>query len=224
MPLSPDAKFGIGILVATVLIIAGGAWYASQSSPVGSQSQDSTPVDQGLLVREDSPVRGAQDAQVTVVEFGDFECPACGALHPALQQIKEKYKDQPVRFVYRQYPLPQHPNAALSAEASLAAHAQGKFWELHDLMFENQTNLEREDIQGYAQQLGLNMDQFNNALDDHTYEDQVEHDIRDGRAAGVQGTPTLFINGIRYTQAYSIDGLSAQIDQALNTGENPDQQ
>ena len=212
MELSSDAKMGIGVLVATVLIIGGGAWYASQKQ---SSQEPTVAANTERLVLEDSHSLGADDAKVTVVEFGDFECPACGALHQPLKETKEKYADQSVRFVYRQFPLAQHPNALLAAEASEAAAAQGKFWEYHDLLFENQTALEREDLEQYAEQLTLNMDQFREALDNDTYRERVQQDRSDGNAVGVNSTPTVYINGVRYTGQYSVAALSQAIDAAL---------
>lgn len=214
MELSTDAKFGIGVLLTTVLIIGGAAWYGSTSEPA---SNTPVVVDQPeRLVREDDPVLGASDAQVTVVEFGDFQCPSCGALHPVLKQIKEQNQDKPVRFVYRQFPLTQiHDRALEASEASMAAQAQGKFWEYHDKLFENQRNLSNEDLQRYAQELGLNMDEFRAALDDGRFIDQIEQDIEDGRALGVAGTPTLFINNTAYRGTYSATELQSVIDSHL---------
>lgn len=213
MALTSEHKVLIGILIVTVAIIIGGAFLAGQDANAPTTS---APVaNQERLVREDDPVLGASDAAVTVVEFGDFECPACGALHRPLKEIKEIYADDSVQFVFRQFPLQQHENAQLSAEASLEAQAQGKFWEYHDLMFENQQSLTREDLEGYAAQLELDMDSFRSALDNGTYTDAVEEDKIDGRAVGVRGTPSLYINGVNYTGQYSVAGLSAAIDQAL---------
>lgn len=215
MPLSTDAIFGLSVVGVTVVIIAGAAWYASTRPETATNSPEPV-TDTSRLVREDDPTLGSSDARVTVVEFGDFECPACGSLHPILKQVKAQYADQSVRFVYRQFPLTQvHDHAQLAAEASLAAEAQGKFWEYHDLLFENQSNLTREDLERYAEQLGLNVDEFRAALDDHRYADQINSDVADGYSLGVPGTPTLFINDTRYTGTYSADALSAAIDERL---------
>lgn len=211
MHLTTETKVLIGGIVATVLIIVGGAYFmgSRQSGTVGEPVAE---IDR--LVREDDPALGPPDALVTVVEFGDFQCPACGALHPVLRQIKEANAKGSVRFVYRHFPLPQHEFAPLAAEASVAAQQQGKFWEYHDLLFENQSSLERADLERYAEQLGFNMDEFRKALDGHTYQDAVRQDVSDGTAVGVNSTPTLYINGVRYTGQYSIDALRAAIDQA----------
>mgnify|MGYP002624585724 FL=1 len=135
--MNSDTKVIICVVIATVVVIIGGALYANRNTNQAENHQ-TAPVDNPeRLVGADDPILGAENATVTVVEFGDFQCPACGALHPVLQQVKEDLGDQPVRFVYRQFPLTQiHEYAQLAAEASLAADAQGKFWEYHDLLFE----------------------------------------------------------------------------------------
>lgn len=214
--MNTDTKVIIGVIVATVVFIGGGAWYASQKPAATTEGQTLSAEQAARLVHEDDPALGATDAKVTVVEFGDFQCPACGALHSPLKQVKEQYQDQPVRFVFRQFPLTQiHEHALLAAEASLAAGAQGKFWEMHDLLFEGQTQLEREDLEKYAQQLELNMDQFRQALDEHSFQDAVAQDVADGRALNIRGTPTLYINGVQYTGQYSASALGAAIEVEL---------
>ncbi|MEX0649455.1 MAG: thioredoxin domain-containing protein [Candidatus Andersenbacteria bacterium] len=216
MPLSADAKFGIGVVAVTVLIIIGGAFYANRNNTVGPDGTTRPINDPARLVRPDSPATGAENPQVTFVEFGDFECPSCAAFHPVLSQLKEQYKEQPVRFIYRQFPIRSaHPQAQLAAEASLAAHAQGKFWEYHDLLFSNQRALARENLERYAEQLELNMDEFRKALDDGTYKDAIEQDLEDGRIVGVPGTPSLFINDSEYLGERSVSAISTHIDSLL---------
>lgn len=159
--MNSDTKVIIGVIIATVLVIGGGAWYASKKPAATQPGQTLSAEQASRLVDEDDPTLGPADAKVTVVEFGDFECPSCGTLHGPLKQVKEMYKDKSVRFVYRQFPLTQvHKKAQLAAEASLAAQAQGKFWEMHNKIFENQSQLDREDFEAHAQDLGLNMDDF----------------------------------------------------------------
>lgn len=215
MEITTETKVLIGIIAATLIIIVGGAWLSGRNQ--GPSEAAPLTEEQGQrLVREDDPVLGTSDAKVTVVEFGDFQCPACGALHPALKSVKAAYADQPVRFVFRQFPLTQvHEHAALAAEAAVEAAAQGKFWEYHDRLFENQTALAREDLERYGEELGLDMEAFRAALNDGTHRAAITQDISDGNAVGVQGTPTVFINGIQYTGGYSAVGLQAAIDEAL---------
>lgn len=208
MDMSTETKVLIGVLAATILIIVGGAYLSGSG-----QSGDGEPVHQPeRLVRDESPVLGPDDAKVTVVEFGDFQCPACGALHPVLKQIKEDNKDNSVKFVYRHFPLPQHQFAQLASEASIEAQQQGKFFEYHDALFENQDALEREDLERYAQELELDMDSLRKALDDKIHKDVVSRDEQDARALGVSGTPTVYINGVKYSGQYSISGIQAEID------------
>jgi protein-disulfide isomerase len=208
MALTTETKILIGVLAVTVLIIVGGAWWAGRPNvPVVADS--------ARLVIPEAPVLGDSASPVTVVEFGDFECPACAALYGALKQVKDPQGGIPgARFVFRQYPLPQHPHAALAAEASLAAHAQGKFWEYHNQLFEHQDKLAREDLIEYARAIGLNVDDFTKALDEHTYKDAVQRDQADGLALRIQGTPSLFINGVLYTGNYAAADLKAAIEAA----------
>ena len=212
--MSTDTKIVLGVLVATVLIIAGAAMFSStrQTATTTGPVAVSNPE---RLVSDTAPVLGPEDAKVTFVEFGDFECPACGAVHPILQQVKEANKDKSVRFVYRHYPLPQHANADLAAQASVAAQQQGKFWEYHDLLFENQNSLEREDLEKYAQELGLDMDAFKAALDEKAHSDVISKDKADGNAVKVRGTPSIFVNNTQYVGDYSVDAFQAAIDEAL---------
>ncbi len=214
MTLTSDAKFIIGVLVATLLVIGGGAYITSKktASPTGKTVPASL---MQHLVREDSPALGAQDAKVTVVEFGDFQCPACGALHPVLTEVKKKYADASVQFVFRQFPLPQHENATAAARASLAAQAQGKFWEYHDTLFEHQTNLKAEDFITYAKSIGLDVNKFEQDLKASAISETVQRDRTDGNALGVRSTPTLFINDIQYTGKYTLNDISTVIDSML---------
>jgi protein-disulfide isomerase len=212
MGMTTETKLLIGVFLATIVIIAGGVWFASRK-----QVEQTGPVNESeRLVRADDPVLGPADAQVTVVEFGDFQCPACGAVHPILKQVKEQNKDKSVRFVYRHYPLPQHEHAQFAAVAAVAAQAQGKFWEMHDKLFENQQKLDRESIEGYAEQLGLNFETFQEAVDGNAAKDAVAADKSDGQAVGVSGTPTIYINAVKYTGQYTVEAMQAAIEAALN--------
>ncbi len=214
MTLTSDTKFIIGVLVATCLVIGGGAWLTNiRSTPTTAHIVPANLTDQ--LVRSDSPSQGPSDAKVTVVEFGDFECPACGSLYPAFKQVMQDDKDKSVRFIFRNYPLPQHSFAPLAAEAGLAAQAQGKFWEYHDILFEHQDNLAQSDLETYAKNLGLDTQKFSDDLNKHTYASVVDRDKSDGAALGLDHTPTVFINGTEYTGDYSVSQLSAAIDAAL---------
>lgn len=214
MVLTTDVKVGLGMLFATVLIIGGAAYFSSQRAQPAFDENAPT-IETSQLVTENSPKKGPVDAKVTVVEFGDFECPSCGSLHPVLKQLEEKYKDQSVQFVFRHFPLAQHEHAFAAAEAASEAQAQGKFWEYHDLLFTNQNNLTRADLEKYAEQLSLDLTQFRGALDEKKHSASIQTDIAAGQAIGVRGTPTLFINGQQFTGQYSASALSDIIDAGL---------
>jgi protein-disulfide isomerase len=141
-----------------------------------------------------SPVRGRADALVTLVVFSDFECPYCERLARTTALVQERYADD-VRVVFKHMPLARHPHARLAAEASMAAHAQGKFWEFHDLLFGQQEALERADLERYAEQLGLDMGRFRADLDQGRFRPAIERDIALARALGVDATPSSFVNG-----------------------------
>jgi protein-disulfide isomerase len=141
------------------------------------------------------PSRGLDDAPVTIVEFGDFECPFCGNLFSTMERVREIYPDE-VRIVFRHYPLRNlHPRAQQAAEAAICAQDQGSFWEYHDSLYGNQRALEVSDLKRRAADLGLDTATFNTCLDSGRKYDFVQRDVDDGRGAGVTGTPTLFING-----------------------------
>jgi protein-disulfide isomerase len=160
------------------------------------------------------PAKGPQSAPVTIVEFSDFQCPYCRQLVPTLDQVHQKYGDK-VRIVFRQFPLPDHPAARKAAEAALCANEQGKFWELHDQMFNNQQALAPEQLKSAAATLGLNAATFNQCLDSGKTGKEIEADVKAGVAAGVQGTPTFFVNGRSLSSAMPLDQISVIIDEEL---------
>ena len=150
------------------------------------------------------PAKGPATAPVTIIEFSDFECPYCGNLEPTLKLVEKNYGDK-VRFVYRQFPLPWvHPHALKAAEASLCASEQNRFWEFHDALFANQRDLTVEALKRRAADLKLDTVKFNSCLDSGNQAAVVSKDVAAGHQAGVEGTPTVFINGrmIYGTQAY----------------------
>jgi len=161
-----------------------------------------------------APAFGPENASVKVVEFSDFECPYCSRAANVVHELKEKYGDK-IRFVFRQYPLPMHANAHGAAEAALAADAQGKFWEFHDVLFANQRALDRDALEGHAKTAGLNLAQFKQALAGEKLKAQVEADLKLGEQAVVQGTPTMFVNGARVENPTDFAAVAAMIDAAL---------
>jgi protein-disulfide isomerase len=144
-----------------------------------------------------APTLGKSDAPITLVEFSDFQCPFCKGMAPTLKEVTQKLGDK-VQIVYRQYPLTSiHPFAAKAAEASLCANEQGKFWEMHDAMFEDQTKLAVKDLKATAVRLGMDGKKFDTCLDSGRHVEQVQNDQREGQRAGVTGTPAIFINGVQ---------------------------
>jgi Na+/H+ antiporter NhaA len=155
-------------------------------------------------------IRGRPDAHVTLVEYGDLECPYCGQAEPVVRELLADYGD--VRYVWRHLPLTDvHPHAQLAAEATEAAAEQGAFWEMHDRLLDHQDALRRPDLEGHARELGLDVDRFADALRTHEYAARVADDVDSADLSGVSGTPTFFINGRRHYGAYDIGSLTAAV-------------
>jgi protein-disulfide isomerase len=161
--------------------------------------------------------RGPSSAPVTLIVFSDFECPFCARNEPALAAVRQTFGDS-VRIVFRHLPLGFHRRAQLAAEAAMAAAAQGKFWEFHDLLVQNPTALLRSDLEQYARALGLALDRFRADLDTHVHRDAVRLDAAGGMALGVDGTPTMFVNGIMLSGAQTpqqlVDAVRFQLEAA----------
>lgn len=182
-----------------------------------SAEQERAPIPAELARRQaagDGPGFGPKDAALTLVEYSDFECPFCGQAAEVVGKVKEKYGTK-VRFVFRQFPLPMHENADLAAQASLAAHAQGKFWAFHDLMFENQRDLGRPSLEKMAQKAGLDLARFKKALDDRTHAEAVKADMKLGSEAHVSGTPSMFLGTERIENPTDFEALAREIDRRL---------
>ncbi len=165
----------------------------------------------------DAPSFGPADSKVTIVEFSDFQCPFCSRAANAVEQLRKEYGTK-VHFVFRQFPLSFHQNAHTAAEASLAAKAQGKFWEFHDKMFADQQKLDRASLEVTAKDLGLNVAAFKKALDDKTFAPAVDAEQKLGEEVAVDGTPTMFLNGVRVANPTDLDAIKKQIDAALAGG------
>ena len=154
-------------------------------------------------VSERDHAAGPDNAPVTLVEYGDYECPYCGMAYPIVKRAQKELGNQ-LRFVFRNFPLAEaHPHARLAAQAAEAAAAQGRFWEMHDMLFGHQDALEVEDLVGYAKSIGLDTAQFARDLEAGTYEKRVRDDFRNGVKSGVNGTPTFFVNGSRYNGSWA---------------------
>jgi protein-disulfide isomerase len=158
------------------------------------------------------PSRGDSSAPVTIVEFTDFQCPACAAMQPVLENVLKAYGNK-IRFVVRDFPLSQHANARKAAEAADAANAQGKFFEYTALLFKRQKALDVSSLKKYASEIGLDRTRFDAELDAGTYAAEVKHDIQDGEIYGIESTPAIFVNGVML-RTLSEEALRAAIDQA----------
>jgi protein-disulfide isomerase len=159
-------------------------------------------------------IRGPKTAPVTLVEYGDYECPFCGQAYYVLKDLTQRAGNL-MRFVFRNFPLTTlHPHAERAAEAAEAAAAQGKFWEMHDLLFENQQSLEDEDLMKYAALAGLDTSKFLGDMREGRYQNHIREDFLSGARSGVNGTPTFFINGVRYDGSWDLAPLLAAIEDA----------
>lgn|SRR5882724_990744 len=159
-------------------------------------------------------VQGLRNAPVTLVEYGDFECPYCGAAYPIIKQV-QRLLGEDICFVFRHFPLTQvHPHAEGAAEASEAAGAQRRFWAMHDLLFENQQTLDSRNLVSFAEMLELDIERFVQELEARVYSQRVREDFMSGVRSGVNGTPAFFINGIRHDGSWELAPLLAAIENA----------
>jgi protein-disulfide isomerase len=157
-------------------------------------------------------IRGPETASVTLVEYGDFECPYCGLAEPV---VRDLLQDDDLRYVWRHLPLTDvHPRAQIAAEVAEAAGAQGRFWEMHDLLLEHQEDLLPKDLLAYAEQLGLDVQRFHDDVKRHVAAARVAQDVESADLSGVSGTPTFFINGQRHYGAYDVPTLTIAIKTA----------
>lgn len=161
-------------------------------------------------------IQGPADAPVTLLEYGDYECPYCGAAYPIVKEVQARIGER-LRFVFRNFPITtSHPHAERAAEAAEAAAAQGSFWRMHDVLYENQKLLSDEDLRTYAQQVGLDLDVFDRELAEHVHAARVQEDFMSGVRSGVNGTPTFYVNGARYDDSYDLDTLLGALEAAAS--------
>jgi protein-disulfide isomerase len=160
-----------------------------------------------------SAIRGPADAPVTMVEFSDFQCPFCSRATPLIDQVMQAYPKE-LKFVYKEFPLPMHPNAMPASKAAVAAQRQGKYWEMHDKLFANQQALQPDNFKQYAQELGLDVAKFEQDMNSPEVQAQIAEDMALAKQAGVGGTPTLFVAGKR-VQNRSLEGIKQMVDEAL---------
>lgn len=174
-----------------------------------------------VSVGESDHIQGPAAAPVTLVEYGDYECPFCGQAYPIVKELQRRLGPR-IRFVFRNFPLTTaHPYAERAAEAAEAAGSQGRFWPMHDMLFENQLALDDEDLVSYAAALGLNEAQFVADLAASAYAPQVRKDFMGGVRSGVNGTPTFFINGFRHDGPFDLATLLKAIEKEMADGNSP---
>jgi NhaA family Na+:H+ antiporter len=160
-------------------------------------------------------VRGAADAPVTLVEYGDFQCPYCGEAYPVVKQLLERFGDR-LRFVFRHMPLADlHPRAPAAAQAAEAAGAQGRFWEMHDRLFEHQLELRDSDLRGHAQAIALDVERFDSAVGDAAHAARIQADLQSGARSGVPSTPRFFVNGVIHLSSATEADLGEAIEEEL---------
>ena len=209
-----DRKIGIILGVVTLLIFAGGIFLVSRSPEDSSYKV----YDEEVVKGEVRHQKGRDDATVTIVEFADFQCLACATADTHVNALLEKYPDQ-VKLIYRHFPLSQYKNAFIAAEASEAAGAQGKFWEMYDLLFTKQNewvneNNPKEIFLTYAQELELDQEQFKKALEENTYKEVVDADATDAFRVEVDATPMFFVNNQKAIVPF--DRLEEEVLSRLN--------
>lgn len=203
-----------GTAVALAAVVFGGVRLAARPpSDVGTAAV-------GLTVSTQDQKKGSPEAPVTLVEYSDFQCPACRAYFPIVEQLTEEFGDS-LQFVYRHFPLPQHNNAELAARATEAAGMQGKFWKMHDILFDKQdewagSHNAKEQFMQFAESLDLNKEQFAGDMNSDIIVEKVKSDFQSGSRLGVNATPTFFLDGERLTNPRDYDAFKALIAEKLN--------
>jgi protein-disulfide isomerase len=178
----------------------------------GSQSRLTLPVGSR------DHIQGPEDAPVTLVEYGDYQCPYCGQAYPIVKEIQKRLGSN-LRFVFRNFPIgTSHPNAPMAAEAAEAVGAQGKFWEMHDMLYEHQAALEERYLVEYARNLSVDLPKFEFDLQHHTFQPRVQEDFMSGVRSGVNGTPTFYINGLRHDASYDLPILLRALESQVKSG------
>lgn len=210
--MTQETKILSGIVAVTIFIIVGAVFFLSRpEKPVV--------VDSSKLVKEDSLKISSDSAKLTVVEFGDYQCPACGLAHPGVKKAISEFPGQ-VNFVFRHFPLAQHKNAEIAAQAVEAAKIQGKLWEMHDKIYESQPEWENEAnvlevFKKYAGEFSLDVENFAADAVNDAVKQKVRNDIADGLALGVNSTPTFYFNNELYKGGVSYGDFKQAIDNAL---------
>lgn len=206
---------GKGIVIVTILVVIGAIVWGLNSQNTGTREVN-------VEVTEEDTFLGNADAKVTLIEYSDFQCPACKAYEPIIKQLRESYTAEELKFVFRHFPLRSiHPNADLAAQAAESAGEEGKFWEMKDVLFEKQSEwAEEKDPRGlfsaYAQGLGLDVAEFEEDMkSDDDSKERVEKDYQSGVALGINSTPTFILNGVIIKNPQSVEEFKALIDAEL---------
>lgn len=217
--MSSDMKFVGVIVTVAVLAIVGFVIFGRKSTPtdLAAHVEAATLQDAGQLTRPDSYRKGTDGAKVTLVEFGDYQCPACKAADPEVTALVKEYETR-ISFVFRHFPLPNHKFSQLAATAMEAAGAQGKYWEMHTLLYERQdqwsvlpTAKVVDTFVEYAKSFGLDTDKFRTAVTGRQFDDKIARDLADATALGVSKTPTFFVNG----KEFQLTDLRKGLEEAL---------
>lgn len=216
--MTQEARVLLGIGILTTVIIVGAVFFLSKDDNSTADSANSS-IDTRLLVRDNSHKIATSSAQVTIVEFGDYQCPACRAVEPVLEQIIKEYSGK-INFVFRNFPLSQHKNALISAEAAEAASAQGKFWEMHDKLYQEQDKWGESEnpleyLKTYAKELGLDENKFLADIAGKKYADLINQDLSDGIALKTSSTPTIFVGDKKLVGVPTYQELKALLDSKL---------
>lgn len=215
--MTTEAKVLISIGLVSIAIVVGGALIVGNSN-----QQPEVSVSAKTLVSKNSNKEGSSSAKVTLVEFADFQCPACAAWFPAISKIRKDHAKD-VLYVFRHFPLEVHKNAkaaAYAAEAAGAVGGQGKFWEMHDLLYVNQSEWSESDkaselFSSYAEELKLDKEKFIKEMNNAKISQKIQDDVADGFSAGVNSTPTFFLNGKRLDNLNGFEDLTTEIDTLL---------
>src|SRR3989344_2588888 len=216
-------KFVLAIVISIVLLLVGGFIFTSKT---GSSSSSNSSNKKLLEIVSDDYIKGNKDASVTLVEHLDFECEACGAYYPLVKQLAEEFKNE-VRFVNRYFPLPGHKNGLPAALAVEAAGKQGKYWEMHNILFDNQKSWGEKQspdpaiFEGYAKQIGLNMEQYKKDVVSKEVKERVDRDKNAGIRLGVSGTPTFFLNGEKIPNPKTAEDFKTFINAAILKAPKP---
>ena len=215
--MTSEIKMMIGVVAVCIIILFGGAWFYQKNNP--NALSDTLTAHQEALVRDDSIKVVAPHQKVVVVEFADYQCPACGYIAPGVKELMNTYKDN-VTFVYRNFPLNSiHPNAMISAQMARVAGEQGKYWEMHEKLFASQSEWENlpdptDKFISYAEQVGMATSTIKTELSSGAFVDKINADLKDGEFLGVNSTPTFFI-GNKIIRSADYNALKKAIDDAI---------